>query len=106
MSITPEGKVKRKVQDLLNQYGAWHNWPVPAGYGAPMLDCVGCHGGRFFAIETKSEGKKLTPRQDFMKENMEASGGRVFVVTGLNEDNNPNSWAGWTELESWLMQHS
>ena len=100
---TPESKVKKKVKALLDQHGAWHNWPVPVGYGVPMLDCVGCYHGRFFAIETKAEGAVLTPRQEFTKEQIEFAGGRVFVITGGPNENNPDTWAGWNELHTWLV---
>lgn len=99
--MTPEGRVKKKVKALLSTYGAYQDWPVPAGYGKPTLDCIGCHKGRYFAIETKAPGKHLTPRQEDTKANMEAAQGKVFVVVG-SEENNPDTWTGFMELEEWL----
>lgn len=100
---TPEGRVKSKVKALLAQYPVYGNWPVPGGYGEPMLDFVGCLNGRFFAIETKAPGEKLTPRQEFIKSNMESAGGKVFVITGLNSEmDDPSTWTGWADLQSWL----
>jgi hypothetical protein len=78
--MTPEGKVKTKVKKLLNEFHCYQFWPVQTGYGAPALDCIGCHQGRYFAIETKAEGKALTPRQKLTKIDMEAAGATVFVV--------------------------
>ena len=46
--MTPEGKVKVKVKNLLNAYGCYHFWPVQTGMGASTLDCLGCHNGRAF----------------------------------------------------------
>lgn len=99
---TPEGKVKTRVKKLLDEHGAWHNWPVPAGYGIPMLDCVGCHHGTFFAIETKAPGQKLTPRQEFIKAEIEQAGGIVFVIGEQVVENDPDTWTGMQELENWL----
>lgn len=105
MSKTPEGKVKDRVKKLLDTHGAWHNWPVPAGYGIPMLDCVGCHRGAFFAIETKAPGQHLTPRQEFTKCLMENAGAKVFVVGEHSVERNPDTWySGLDELEEWLKR--
>ena len=93
--MTPEGKVKLKVKKVLKKYrmlyGLYSNWPVPCGYGTPMLDCVGCFYGLFFAIETKKLGGKLTPRQRQTVEEQRASGAKVFIIDG-----------DITELEEWL----
>lgn len=101
---TPESKVKKKVRELLDHYGAdlYYNMPVPAGYGEPMLDFVGCFYGKFFMIETKAEGKVLTPRQNHIANCVASARGKVFIVRGLNKENDPESWEGWTELASWL----
>lgn len=108
---TPESKVKVKVKALLNDYGAFHHWPVQTGYGEPTLDCVGCHRGKYFAVETKAPGQKLTPRQELTKERMEQAGAKVFVI-GQQEFPYPPMRAsqfgythsGLMELEAWLLQ--
>lgn len=105
MSKTPEGKVKTQVKRLLDEAGAWHNWPVPGGYGIPMLDCVGCINGFFFAIETKAPGQHLTPRQEFTKAQMEAAGAKVFIVGEKVIERDPDTWySGMQELEDWLKE--
>lgn len=108
MSKTPESKVKQQVKSLLDEHGAWHNWPVPGGYGIPMLDAVGCHRGDFFAIETKAPGASLTPRQEFTKSQMELAGAIVFVVGERvkSVENDPDTWhySGMAELETWLKR--
>lgn len=103
MSKTPEGKVKDRVKEILTDAGAYHNWPVPGGYGSPMLDCVGCHRGDFFMIETKAKGQIMTARQEFTKAQVELAGGVVFLITGIIE-NDPDTWPGFTELENWLKR--
>lgn len=82
--MTPEGRVKASIKRLLKAYkhGMYWNMPVPAGYGVPMLDFVGCFHGQFFAIEAKAPGKKPTRRQAAVIEEMTAAGGAVFVIDG------------------------
>ena len=122
MANTPEGKVKDRVKRLLKKYNCYQFWPVQTGYGAPTLDCIGCHAGFFFSIETKAPGKHLTPRQSLTKEDMEEADARVFVIgekrlykkgepkvgTGkLPEGKEPPApkdiYSGMDELESWLL---
>ena len=92
MAQTPEGKVKAKVSLLLKgTAGVWYSMPVPSGYGESTLDYIGCHSGRFFAVETKAPGKKPTSRQQNMIAAIERSGGKVFIIDGDT-----------TELSDWL----
>lgn len=94
---TPEGKVKTRIKLMLDAYGAYHHWPVQTGYGAPTLDCIGCHRGFFFAIEAKAPGEHPTPRQLFTIEKMRESGANVFVVGTMESD--------FVVLEAWLLFH-
>jgi hypothetical protein len=92
--MTPEGKVKKKVTSLLTQYAdLYYYMPVPGGFGKPSLDYIGCHRGQFFAIETKTAGKKLTLQQVETARQMRAAGGVVFEVIGDD---------GLEELARWL----
>jgi hypothetical protein len=91
--VTPEGKVKAKVKAKLNAHGAYHFWPVQMGMGARTLDCLGGHNGRFFSIETKAPGQKMTEQQGAIAERMEYSRCKVFEISGP---------AGLAELETWL----
>ena len=80
--MTPEGKIKRKVSDLLRSYtDLYYFMPVPAGYGESTLDYIGCYKGRFFSIETKSPKKKPTDRQLTIIGRMMAAGAAVFVIS-------------------------
>ncbi len=84
--MTPEGRVKNKVKVILDGYpGMFYDMPVPAGYGRPTLDFIGCYGGLYFAVETKAKGKKPTPRQMDTIDNMRAAGAAVFVVIGEDD---------------------
>ncbi len=99
--MTPEGKIKKQVKLVLSKYQPMYgNWPVPGGYGEPMLDFVGCFHGQFFMVETKVVGESLTPRQNLTKELVEEAGGKVFVIEGGTGD--PESWPGYLELLEWL----
>lgn len=83
--MTPEGKVKEKIKNLLRRYGVYYHMPVMNGMGAPTLDFIACPNGRFMAIEAKVDGKNLTARQHVTKAEMEASGGFVFRVSNADE---------------------
>lgn len=95
--MTPEGKIKSRVNKLLERYkphGLYKYMPVPGGYGAATLDYLGFFHGLGFAIETKRPGGAPTPRQENTIENIIASGTLVFVIDGENGQ--------LEELEQWL----
>lgn len=89
---TPEGKVKQRVKTLLKEHGAYWHMPVQNGLGAPTLDFVGCHRGRFFGIETKAGNKDATPRQEHTMHEMEQAGGATFLI---NEERGLDSLRNW-----------
>lgn len=76
--MTPEGKVKAKVQRALK--GAYSFMPVQRGMGAAALDFYVCFNGLFIAVETKVPGADLTGRQKFTARQIAAAGGKVFVI--------------------------
>lgn len=94
MAATPEGKVKEKVKGALKRLAAYWHMPVQNGMGSPCLDfaccvplvitddMVGRTVGLYVAVETKAEGKKLTPRQLATKTAIEAAHGKVLVIDG------------------------
>lgn len=89
--MTPEGKIKAAVKAVLKTYGAYWHCPVQNGMGAPSLDFICCFRGKYFAVETKSPGKRPTPRQEITISEIEKAGGKVFVIDG-----------DCSELEEWL----
>jgi hypothetical protein len=94
MASTPEGKIKKKVSDLLKSTpGCYYFMPVPGGFGMTTLDYVGCYRGMFFAIETKKPGGKPTPRQNQIIGTMQAANAAVFVIDGDT-----------TELAAWFSK--
>lgn len=99
MSTTPEGKVKSKVNKLLEKYKVFKFMPVQMGMGKPGLDYFCCYSGKFFAIETKAEKKDLTPRQKETADEIRKADGVVFVIIGLDSE-----VFGW--LEDWLIKNA
>lgn len=90
--MTPEGKIKAKVNKVLARYPESYRFmPVPSGYGLSSLDYLVCHCGLFCAIETKAPGGKPTDRQKKIIAEIESAGGRTFVIDGDT-----------AELEEWL----
>ena len=59
--------------------------PVQTGMGATSLDFLACQLGEFVAYECKARGKKMTPRQELVARQINAAGGKVYLVT-LDED--------------------
>jgi hypothetical protein len=100
--VTPEGRVKKKVKALLTENKAYQFWPVQTGFGAPTLDCIGCHEGEYYAVETKAPGQHMTPRQELSKRDMEAAQGVVFVI-GETQDE-LGEYSGMEDLRRWLKR--
>jgi hypothetical protein len=82
MAVTPEGRVKIKIDKLLATY-ADHIYvfkPVQSGYGNRTVDYLGCICGVFFAIEAKKPGAVPTAIQNATLERIREAGGMTFVV--------------------------
>lgn len=83
--MTPEGKVKKKVAELLKQYGAYYFFPAMGAFGrAGIPDIVGCYRGHFFAVECKAGKGKTTAIQEAEIKKIQSAKGYAFVI---NEDN-------------------
>ena len=78
--MTPEGKIKQKINHVLNKYGAWSHMPVPTGFQAKTIDYIVCCKGWFIAIEAKKPGGDATTRQDFILNMIRNAGGLTFVI--------------------------
>lgn len=92
---TPEGKVKKLVKRLLDEFEAYRFCPVQAGFGEMTLDFLVCYHGRFCAVETKAPGKHVTLRQQGIVDKMHAAGAKVFIIDG-----------DISELETWLRENA
>lgn len=106
--MTPEGKVKAAVDELLTEFGlisagksatatdantGWYFKPVSNGMGVHGIpDYLGNYNSLFFAIETKVEGKDPTALQAHQLNAIALSGGQIFVVRGRDDLANLRSW--------------
>lgn len=90
---TPEGRVKKKINRVLDKYDSriYYFMPVPNGYGKATIDYLCFFRGRGFAIEAKAFGEVPRSRQEGIISDIQASGAKVFVIDGDT-----------TELELWL----
>jgi Holliday junction resolvase len=85
--MTPEGKVKKKVGELLKQYGVYFFFPAMGSFGrAGVPDIVGCYRGTFLAIECKAGNGKTTPLQEREIDNIRKAKGMAFVINENNMD--------------------
>lgn len=113
--MTPEGRVKRKVTELLRKFPSVYSFmPVQHGLGAAGLDYHCVVGKMFqvgsmtemlpiaFFIETKKPGGELTLRQeDFIKNRWNKQGARTFII---DEDPTINKGKGLNDLAFWLAE--
>lgn len=98
--MTPEGSVKASITKVLKRHGAYYHYPVMNGMGAPTLDIIVCHHGRFIAIEAKAPGKKPTPRQEVTIADMRKAGATVFVVSDETSLQKLDDYLGWVNARS------
>lgn len=87
MSDTPEGKVKKRIKEILNAHApdVWYTMPIGTGYGrSGVPDFIGVSNGQFFAIEAKSGKNQPTALQLLTIDKIHEAGGWALVV---NEDN-------------------
>lgn len=91
--MTPEGKVKQAVVKYLKEMKAWYHLPVSLGMGQHGIpDIVGCHNGRFFAIEVKAPGRRgeanrgASGLQVLQMDKIRTAGGFTMVFDGEGED--------------------
>ena len=94
--MTPEGKVKKKVAEMLKKYGAYYFFPAMGAFGrAGIPDIVGCYRGAFFSVECKAGKGKTTAIQEAEIEKIQRARGYAFVINEHNMD----------LLETYLKEH-
>lgn len=86
--MTPEGRVKKAIKELLKARGIYYYMPVSNGMGrvgAP--DILACWNGRWLAIEAKAPGKRnnTTPNQKRELAAIAAAGGIAIVVDDISQ---------------------
>jgi hypothetical protein len=96
MAMTPEGRVKKGVRELLDGYkGLYQYWPVPIGYGRTTIDVLGCFRGFFFGIECKADLKVPTQAQRITLGEIREAQGMIFAIR-------EEGAAHLAPLKSWL----
>jgi hypothetical protein len=97
--MTPEGKVKKAVNDILAKHGAYPYMPVQGKYTKRSIDYIVCAYGRYLGIETKATGEEPTPEQDNTMRDMRAAGGATLVIDGSNIYM-LNEWLLWASMRA------
>lgn len=92
---TPEGKVKKAVDEVLTRFGVLYYKPVVTGFGKRQLDYICCVRGLYLVIETKAPGEVPTGRQRELCLDAYAAGGKVFIISNAE---------GITSLYRWLYR--
>lgn len=79
---TPEGKVKKKVVEVLKKHGVWYFFPANNGFGvAGIPDIIAVVKGQFLGIEVKADRtKKPTELQIQCGAKIQRAGGWWMVV--------------------------
>ena len=81
MATTPEGKVKRKVKQVLDSMNAYYVMPATGGYGSSGVpDILCCINGKFIGIECKANGGKVTRLQQSHLDSIVQRGGGVALI--------------------------
>jgi hypothetical protein len=95
--MTPEGRVKSKVNKILAAHGEniYPYMPVKSRFGAKTIDYINCAYGYYLGIETKAPGEQPTPLQWIHLRRIAAARGTAFVIDGDT-----------TELEKFLASAS
>jgi len=80
--MTPEGKVKRKVVEVLKKHDVWYFFPANNGFGKSGIpDIIAIAQGKFIGIEVKADKtKKPTVLQGKCGEEIQQAGGWWFLV--------------------------
>jgi len=83
--MTPEGKVKKRVKEIINDVGAYYAMPVGTGFGnSGVPDFLVCKDGRFYGIECKANGNKPTALQLKHLDDIRKAGGIALVIDETN----------------------
>lgn len=74
------------IRQLLKYHRVWHfkHWGGPMGEKG-VADIIGCHNGRMFAIEIKTQAGRLTPYQQRFLDRVNAAGGVAFVARSIED---------------------
>ncbi len=87
MSQKPESRLVTNILKKIRGQGGW--WFKTHGsifQMAGIPDIIGCHDGRFVALEVKMPGKEMetSPRQEWTMKRIQEAGGVAAVVSSTN----------------------
>jgi len=98
MGETPEGKVKKRVKEMLRNFGDDVYWCMPAtgGYGGSGTpDILVCAFGKFLAIECKAGNNTTTALQDSHLAHIRDAHGTGLIINEHNMDVLAVTLAAW-----------
>lgn len=74
------------IRQFLNLHGVWHfkHWGGPMGEKG-IADIIGCHQGRMFAIEIKTDKGRVSPHQQKFLDAVNEAGGLAFVARCIED---------------------
>jgi hypothetical protein len=85
--MTPEAKVKQRVQNMLMTFNVYWFMPATGGFGASgVADFVCCAYGKFLAIECKAGNNRPTALQERELKETRDAGGIALVINENNMD--------------------
>jgi len=81
-AMTPEGKVKKQVTEVLKKHKVWYFSPANNGFGKSGIpDIIAIVDGHFLGVEVKSATGKPTELQKICGRQIEEAGGTWLVVS-------------------------
>jgi hypothetical protein len=85
-SVMSEAELTKQIRQYLNARNIWH-YKAWQGLMSKkgISDIIGCYKGRFFAIEIKREGGKITEHQQAFINQVRAAGGIAFVAYSIQD---------------------
>lgn len=87
MAATPEGKIKKRIKDILDLQNVYYFMPSTNGYGrSGVVDIVACVNGNFLGIEAKSGNKQPTALQHREMDLINKAGGFALCINEYNID--------------------
>lgn len=91
MATTPEGKVKKAIEQWLKAHNAYYYFPAQNGRGRvgipDIITCLPHLNGRMVAIEVKAPGKRAntTANQDRELRWINQAGGVALVIDDVSQ---------------------
>lgn len=93
-AATPENKIKKRLDTMLKAEKVWYFSPQSGIYGVSGIpDRIAIVAGRFVGIECKADAsKKPTAIQLLRMKEIEAAGGKCFVVYDHETIDHVRNW--------------